>query len=281
MTPPVPDTWIVGDLQGCSAPLDTLFDDPRIAGSPEARFWFAGDIVNRGPDSLGALRRVMALGERAIMVLGNHDLHLLAVAAGIGKVKKGDTVASVLEAPDATELIDWLRHRPVAHYEHGHLLVHAGIHPQWDVRKTMALASEVHAALRAPDWRTNLAQMYGNKPDQWDDRLAGSDRLRAIINILTRIRMCHPDGRLDFSHKGPPDEAPEGLMPWFDLPGRASGGDTVVFGHWSTLGLLMRPDVVCLDTGCIWGRHLTAMRIADRALAQVHCAQTRRPGDNG
>ncbi|TEA79098.1 symmetrical bis(5'-nucleosyl)-tetraphosphatase [Allopusillimonas ginsengisoli] len=272
----VPDTWVIGDLQGCCTPLDTLTNHPDIASAPRTRLWFAGDLVNRGPDSLGALRRVMALGERAVSVLGNHDLHLLAVAAGASALKKGDTLRDILDAPDAQSLIDWIRHRPLAHYEQGHLLVHAGVHKTWDTRKTLALAQEVETALRGPHWKATLGQMYGNQPDNWSDDLRGSDRLRAIINIMTRMRMCHQDGRLDFAHKGEPMNNGR-IMPWFDLPDRAMRHDTVIFGHWSALGLMLRPDAICLDTGCIWGRQLTALRLRDRALIQVPCAQQRKP----
>ncbi len=274
----VPDTWVIGDLQGCCTPLDTLLNHPDIGRDPHTRLWFAGDLVNRGPDSLGTLRRVMALGDRAVAVLGNHDLHLLAVAAGAGTLKKGDTLRDILDAPDAQALIDWIRHRPLAHYEQGHLLVHAGVHKTWDTCKTLTLAREVEAALRAPDWKHTLGDLYGNQPDTWSDDLRGSDRLRAIINILTRMRMCYRNGRLDFAHKG--EAMNDGrIMPWFDLPRRAQRTDTVVFGHWSALGLLLRPDVVCLDTGCVWGRQLSALRLRDRALVQVPCSQQRKSKD--
>jgi len=273
-----PDIWIIGDVQGCCTPLEALLAHPLVAQSPNARLWFAGDLVNRGPASLATLRRIMALGERAVSVLGNHDLHLLAVAAGVGKVKKGDTISEILDAPDAQDIIDWVRHLPLAHYEHRHLLVHAGVYHSWSAQKTLALAGEAQQALRADSWKSALARMYGNKPNYWDDGLRGDDRLRAIINVTTRMRMCLPDGRLDFTHKGGPAEESESpLTPWFDLPGRAASDDTIVFGHWSTLGLLLRPNAVCLDTGCVWGRQLTAMRLRDRAIAQVPCAQSSKP----
>lgn len=277
MTDAAKDTWVIGDLQGCCTPLDTLLRHPDIQRETGTRLWFAGDLVNRGPDSLDTLRRVIALGDQAVSVLGNHDLHLLAVAAGAGSLKKGDTLRDILDAPDAAELIDWVRHRPLAHQEHGHLLVHAGVHKNWDTAKTLALAAEVETALRSPGWKSTLATLYGNQPDTWSDSLHGSDRLRAIINILTRMRMCYADGRLDFAHKeGPTNDGH--LMPWFDLPERAMQDDTVVFGHWSALGLLIRPDVVCLDTGCIWGRELTAMRLRDHALVQIPCHRQKKPG---
>ncbi|HWK71204.1 MAG TPA: symmetrical bis(5'-nucleosyl)-tetraphosphatase [Burkholderiaceae bacterium] len=269
----VPGIWMIGDLQGCHEPLQALLAHPEIARDPQARFWFAGDLINRGPDSLGTLRTVMELGDRAISVLGNHDLHLLAVAAGVKKPGKSDTIDDILRAPDAQELIDWLRHCPLAHYEQGHLLVHAGVLAKWDVNKTLELAAEVESALRGPDWKKMLHSMYGNDPSHWKDDLSGGKRLRVIINALTRMRMCDGHGHMEFSHKGAPSHGDDGLMPWFDVPGRAIQDETVVFGHWSTLGLLIRPDVICLDTGCVWGRQLTALRLHDQLLVQIPCAQ--------
>ena len=271
-----PSIWMIGDVQGCSQPLDALLAHPLIANDPNAQFWFAGDIINRGPDSLGALRTVMALGERAVSVLGNHDLHLLAVAAGVKKLGKSDTVQDILTAPDSRELIDWLRHCPLAYYEHKHLLVHAGVLAKWDTAKTLALASEVENALQGPDWKQMLHSMYGNEPTHWKDDFRGTKRMRVIINALTRMRMCDSRGHMEFSHKGGPANN-AGLMPWFDVPNRTIQGDTVVFGHWSTLGLLIRPDAICLDTGCVWGRQLTAMRLHDQALVQIPCNQYQEP----
>lgn len=268
--------WIIGDIQGCCSPLAELLAQPEIATNPDARFWFAGDLVNRGPNSLGTLRLIMGLGERAVAVLGNHDLHLLAVAAGIKKPGKSDTLNGILEAPDSADLIDWLRHRPMAHYAHHHLLVHAGVLPKWSVNKTLALAAEVEAALRGPDWKSLLQKMYGNEPVRWKDAYNGSKRLRVIINALTRMRMCNSRGHMEFAQKGPPSAGGE-LMPWFDVPNRAIRDDTIVFGHWSTLGLLLRPDVICLDTGCIWGGKLTALRLSDHKVVQVGCAQYQNP----
>lgn len=271
------DTWMVGDLQGCCRSLEALLQHPDIAASQAPRFWFAGDIVNRGPSSLHTLRRVIALGNRAVTVLGNHDLHLLAIAAGIRKPGKSDTTQEILAAPDAEALIDWLRHRPLAHFEQGHLMVHAGVLPQWSLAETLKLAAEVQDSLRAPDWQTRLKSMYGNEPSRWRDKLRGEERQRIIINALTRIRMCDVHGRMDFNHKLAPtarDWTESGLLPWFDAPGRLTRDETtVVFGHWSTLGLLMRPDVIGLDTGCVWGRSLTAVRMGDRKTVQIACQE--------
>lgn len=263
-----PSIWMIGDIQGCNRSLQALLAHPEIAHDPTAQFWFAGDLVNRGPDSVGALRTIRALGDRAVAILGNHDLHLLAVAAGVRKQGKSDTLDSILNAPDCQELIDWVRHRPLAHYAQGHLMVHAGVLAKWTTKKTMALASEVQTALRSPDWKDMLESMYGNEPVHWKDKFNGGKRLRVIINALTRIRMCTRQGHLEFSHKGPPDHS-SGLLPWFDVPERATRDTPIVFGHWSTLGLMIRRDAICLDTGCVWGRQLTALRLHDHRLLQI------------
>ncbi|HYG43902.1 MAG TPA: symmetrical bis(5'-nucleosyl)-tetraphosphatase [Bordetella sp.] len=269
--------WMIGDVQGCCTPLDQLLNHPDLAGEPDSRFWFAGDLINRGPQSLDSLRRIIGLGGRAVSVLGNHDLHLLAAAAGVRKPSKSDTIDDILQAPDADDLIDWLRYRPLAHFEHGHLLVHAGVLAKWDVAKTLALATEVQDALRGPNWHKALQKMYGNEPVQWKDRHKGGKRMRVIINALTRIRLCTPAGHMEFATKVAPGAWPEGLVPWFDVPGRATRDVTIVFGHWSTLGLLVRPDVIGLDTGCVWGGSLTAMRLQDRKLVQIKCSQFQDP----
>ena len=268
--------WMIGDLQGCNDSLQQLLDHPEIAADRQARFWFAGDLVNRGPDSLQTLRTVMSLGERATCVLGNHDFHLLAVAAGVKKPGKSDTFHDVLAAPDATGIIDWLRHRPLMHREQGHILVHAGILPSWSADQALTLAREVENALRGPKWDQALEKIYGNEPVYWDDSLDGAKRLRVIANAMTRMRMCSLNGHMDFSYKDAPDPK-SGLVPWFDVPGRAIEDETVVFGHWSTLGLMIRPDAICLDTGCVWGRQLTALRLHDHRLVQVACRPFRAP----
>jgi bis(5'-nucleosyl)-tetraphosphatase (symmetrical) len=268
---------VVGDLQGCLPSLRAL-----LAAAPAAtRLLFVGDLVNRGPESAASLRFVRDLGDRAVALLGNHDLHLLAVAAGIRPQHRDDTLQDVLDAPDRDELIDWLRARPLAHREAGALFVHAGVLPQWTVGKTLALAAEVETQLRGPRHREFLATMYGNAPARWSDSLAGVDRLRCVINALTRLRFVAADGTMDFRVKEGTAAAPEGFVPWFDHPERLShpdrGGLPIVFGHWSTLGLLDRPDAVCLDTGCVWGGTLTAMRWPRRTIVQVACPQARSP----
>jgi len=259
--------WMIGDLQGCNAPLHRLLEHPDIAADHHARFWFAGDLVNRGPDSLQTLRTIMSLGERATCVLGNHDIHLLG---------RSDTFHDVLAAPDSAGIIDWLRHRPLLHREHGHILVHAGILAPWNAAEAERLAREVEQALRGPKWASALERIYGNEPDHWNPGLEPGKRLRVIVNAMTRMRMCRRNGSMDFSHKDAPDDR-GGLMPWFDVPGRRLNDHTVVFGHWSTLGLMIRPDAICLDTGCVWGRQLTALRMHDHRLVQVPCQPFRQP----
>jgi bis(5'-nucleosyl)-tetraphosphatase (symmetrical) len=278
-------TYAIGDLQGCAASFDALLE--RIAFDPTVdRVWLVGDLVNRGPDSLGALRRVAALGDAAIVVLGNHDLHLLAVAAGVRKSGRNDTLAEILDASDALALLDWLRRRPLAHRETivgvDVLLVHAGILPGWSADDTMCRAGELEAALRGDAWRATLAGLFGNVPDRWDDGLVGEARLRAIVNVLTRLRFCAADGRIDFDAKDAPALAgshfpapPTGFAPWFEMDPRRWAGTFVVFGHWSTLGLLVRDDVIALDSGCVWGGSLTAIRLEDRTVFQVRCPGAR------
>lgn len=263
----------IGDVQGCCDALERLLD--KVAPDADTPLWFAGDLVNRGPQSLAALRRIVGLGERAIAVLGNHDLHLLAIAAGAHQPKRGDTLDDILCAPDAADLIEWLRHRPLAHYDDGKLLVHAGVLPQWDARTTIALAREVESRLRGPDWKAFLQRLWGNQPDAWRDDLTGDDRTRVIVNAMTRLRFCDARGRMEFSANGSPETAPPGLVPWFDAPHRRTADTLVVFGHWAALGLVMRDDVIALDTGCVWGNRLSAVRLhadpARREVVQVDC----------
>ena len=230
-----------------------------------------GDLVNRGPESLACLRFVKSLGDRAIAVLGNHDLHLVCVAEGAEKRRKRDTIDEVLAAPDRDELLAWIRHRPLMHAAGGFALVHAGLLPEWTVKKALVLAHEVESALRAPDYRRFLERMYGDEPARWDDSLAGYDRLRAITNAMTRLRVLHPDGAMALHFKGEPGEASAGLLPWFDAPARASRDHAIVCGHWSALGLAIRDDLLSLDSGCVWGRALTAVRLEDRAVYSVDC----------
>ena len=259
--------YAIGDLQGCLGPLERLVD--AIAFDPARdRLWFVGDLVNRGPDSLGCLRFVKGLGEAAVTVLGNHDFHLLCVAEGLQGTKKRDTLEGVLAAPDREELLHWLRHRPLMHVEGAFALVHAGLLPVWSVPEARGLAAEVEAELQGLGWREFLADLYGNEPDRWDDALEGHDRLRVIVNAMARLRVCRPDGAMDLAYGGEPGEGHGASLPWFDMPGRRSATHTVVCGHWSVLGLRIEKRLITLDTGCVWGNPLTAVRLSDRRVFQ-------------
>lgn len=266
--------YAIGDLQGCYTPFRRLLDE--LAFDPaEDRLWLTGDLVNRGPDSLRTLRFVRDLGKAAVTVLGNHDLHLLAVANGTGELAERDSLAPVLAADDREELLEWLRRRPLAHYSRklNTLMVHAGVHPRWSVKKTLSRAAEVESVLRGGDYAGLLPKLYGDSPARWSGDLSGNKRLRFIVNCLTRIRMIDDEGRLDFRHKGPPGKAGSGLMPWFDAPDPRWQGTRIVFGHWSALGLVLKPDLISLDTGCVWRRELTAVRLDKRPkVFQVDCA---------
>jgi bis(5'-nucleosyl)-tetraphosphatase (symmetrical) len=275
-------TYVIGDLQGCHEQALSMLDRIRAHaasdGVAEPAILFAGDLINRGPDSLATLRHVrkLAIGSGGLIdsVLGNHDLHLLAVAYGIRPEHKSDTLAEILHAPDRDELIDWVRHRPLAIRVPGHVLVHAGLLPQWTPAQAMALAGEVQQMLRGGGLAEFLAEMYGNMPDRWSDDLQGSDRLRCIINAMTRLRFCTADGVMDFKMKeSGTAEQGSGLMPWFEVPGRKSAKETVVFGHWSALGLTLKPHLIGLDSGCVWGGQLSAVCLEDRGLLQVQCPE--------
>jgi bis(5'-nucleosyl)-tetraphosphatase (symmetrical) len=276
-------TYVIGDLQGCAHEAQVLLNRIAEDAAGDAGILFVGDLVNRGPESLTALRRVMALAEasggRVEALLGNHDLHLLAVATGAQPLAKSDTLDQILAAPDRDRLIDWLRRRPLALLLQGHLLVHAGVLPQWSAADTIARAGEVERVLRGPGWIEFLREMYGNEPDRWDDALTGMARLRCIVNALTRMRLCTPDGAMDFKQKESAGAPPgSNLLPWFDLPGRKTEDVTVVFGHWSALGLLLRPNLIGLDSGCVWGGRLSAVCLENRALLQVDCPEYRQHG---
>ncbi len=263
-------TYAIGDVQGCFEELGQLLDALAFDRRKD-RLWLVGDLVNRGPQSLAVLRFVRDLGSAAVTVLGNHDLHLLTYAAGLAKPRPDDTLDEVLAAPDRAELIEWLRGLPMIHVEREHVLVHAGLLPQWSVQQAQGLGREVEAALRGPRHREFLTRLYGGKPDRWDDALRGADRLRVIVNAMTRMRFCTEDGVMEFQTKGEAAEAPPGYTPWFDVPGRRSADHTVVCGHWSALGLRVAPRLLALDSGCVWGGRLTAVRLEDRAITQVEC----------
>lgn len=267
-------TYAIGDVQGCFEALELLLDRIDFDARRD-QLWFVGDLVNRGPDSLATLRLVKDLGDAAITVLGNHDLHLVTVAAGYAKIHRGDTLDDILAAPDRDALLAWLRGQKVMHADEGWAMVHAGLLPQWSIARAMALAHEAEAALAGPDYLELLRSLYGNEPDAWDDALEGHDRLRVIINAMTRLRLCTVAGKMEFRHKSAPRNLPEGFLPWYAIPGRASAGQPLIFGHWSTLGLHASEDVVALDSGCLWGNALSAMRLHDRKIFQVSCADMR------
>jgi bis(5'-nucleosyl)-tetraphosphatase (symmetrical) len=259
-------TYAIGDVQGCYDELQALLG--RIGFDPaHDRLWFVGDLVNRGPKSLEVLRLVRELGDSAIVVLGNHDLHLVTQHEGFERRREDDTFVDVLGSPDAKELVDWLRCRPMMHAEGNWAMVHAGLLPQWSIPSSLSLAKEVEAMLRAPNYRDFLANMYGSKPERWDESLAGWDRLRVIVNAMTRMRFCTPDGTMEFRATG--KNAPMGYVPWYEA--RSGLEPALVFGHWSALGLKLTERFAALDTGCVWGGPLTALRLEDRCLVQVPC----------
>lgn len=280
--------YLVGDIQGCDSALQQLLD--KIAFSPSRdTLYLHGDLVNRGPDSAGVLRRLMDYGSSAHSLLGNHDLHLLALAQGVRKPHRNDTLADILSAPDRYTLLDWLRGQSLAIliniHRHPVLMVHAGVLPCWSASETLALAQEVETALRGDKLREFLQHMYGDEPSQWDDTLTGAARLRVIVNALTRLRFCTADGTMEFATKDGADATPHGYYPWFDAPLRRTADVTVAFGHWSTLGWLDRRDVIALDTGCIWGGCLSAVHLThtpgsaalNREWIQVKCPPSQRP----
>jgi bis(5'-nucleosyl)-tetraphosphatase (symmetrical) len=262
--------YAIGDVQGCHVELVQLLDKIQFDASHD-QLWLVGDLVNRGPDSLVVLRLVKSLGDSAITVLGNHDLHLLAVAVGVAKLHSSDTLDEVLHAPDRDELLLWLRHQKLLHTEKDFVLVHAGLLPSWTVKQATILASEAEQALQGSQYIELLAHMYGNQPNHWRDDLVGYDRLRVIINAFTRLRICTDDGEMEFKFKGETQDIPRGYRPWFDIPKRASADATIIFGHWSALGLLHQEKIIALDTGCLWGGALTAIRLEDRKIFQVMC----------
>lgn len=272
--------YAIGDLQGCLDPLQRLLDRIRFDPSVD-RLWFTGDLVNRGPASLATLRFVRALGDSATTVLGNHDMHLLAIAwAENRSTRKKDTLSDILEAPDREELLEWLRRQPLLHHDPalGFTMVHAGLPPQWDIEDARQVAAELEAVLRGDRFVDFLRHMYGDQPDRWQRSLQGIDRLRFIINALTRLRYLRPDGSMEFANKGPLSRAGVELTPWFSFPGRRSAGQRIVFGHWSTLGDLEQDGVFGIDTGCVWGGRLTALQLDAGIRHRVECGPGLRPG---
>ena len=249
-----PDFYVIGDVQGCAEPLARL-----LAQIPaHADVWFCGDLINRGPDNLGVLRQVQALGSRARVILGNHDIHLLGVAAGVRAPGRSDTLDDILLSPDCEGCLNWLRQWPLAHFEHGILMVHAGVMPQWSLKQVLQYSDEAHALLASDGYVEHLKTLFGSSPNYWKNSLRGAERTRAIINAFTRMRVCAPDGAMDFQFKGEIGDVPDGLLPWFRLPQRKTADQAIIFGHWSALGLHYENNTICLDTGCVWGQELTA-----------------------
>lgn len=264
-------TYAVGDIQGCLDSLKCLLNEVRFDTTTD-QLWCVGDLINRGPQCLETLRFIHGLGDNCKTVLGNHDLHLLAVAFSDASLKPSDTLQSILSADDADELLHWLRQQPLMHYQDGYALVHAGINPQWSIQQALAMASEVEAVLRGDDYQNYFQYMYGNQPDQWSDDLQGMDRLRCITNYFTRMRFCYPDSRLDLNNKLGPESANLGTIPWFEMPDRKAADDKILFGHWASLeGHCQQPNVFALDTGCVWGGKLTLLRLQDEKTFSCRC----------
>ena len=265
-------TYAIGDIQGCYDSLERLLElcvfDPA-----RDKLWLVGDLVNRGPKSLETLRLIKSFGDAAITVLGNHDLYLLMVAEGGAKFRgKDDTLQAIFDAPDCAELLDWLRHQPLCHTEGNYCLVHAGLLPQWTAARARELAHEVETALQGPNFREFVLNLWGSDPAGWSEDLSGWPRLRVIVNAMTRMRFCTPEGIMEFHTKGETTNPPDGHLPWFEVHHRAHADSVLVTGHWSALGLKITPNLLALDSGCLWGGHLTALRLEDRQVFQVDCS---------
>ncbi len=271
-------TYAIGDIQGCLNELQRLLEHIRFDPAGD-RLWFVGDLVNRGPNSRGVLRFIKDLGDCAITVLGNHDLHLLAVAEGHMKYARHDNLQDVIEAEDSAELLHWLRHLPLMHHDEqlSISMIHAGLPPQWDLATAQAGAKEVEAVLQGTDYVNFLEHMYGNLPDTWDGNLQGIDRLRFITNSFSRLRYCNIQGQMALDEKGPLGSQPENYYPWFEIKDRLSRDNTIIFGHWSSLGFVDSNNVYGLDTGCLWGDSLTALRLEDRQTFSIDCPGARKP----
>ncbi len=270
-----PRIWAVGDVQGCLSSLQSLIN--TLALREQDRLWLAGDLINRGPQSLATLRYVRSLGDRVACVLGNHDIHLLAVAAGVRAAGKHDTLGDILQAHDAAELLDWLRIQPLVQREEPFVMVHAGLYPGWSIEQLCDWAASAEAVLRAPDWRARIGELFGNEPDHPNGVHDPASRARFAVNACVRMRFVGLDGRLDFKTKETGEQAPPGFAAWFDHPSHAPGSHVLVCGHWSTLGLRLRPDLIALDTGCVWGGKLTAVCLQTREVLQVGCPMSQRP----
>lgn len=264
--------YCIGDIQGCAQELHALLAKIKFDPSHD-KLWFVGDLVNRGPESLNVIRFIKSLGDRAIVVLGNHDLHLLASVHGL-RNKTKDTITDIISAPDCQELCAWLRTKPLLYHDEklGYTMVHAGIPPQWDLKKAKACAQEVETVLRSKNYLDYLKNMYGDKPCEWNDNLTGWDRLRIITNYFTRLRFCTPTGCIELDTKGEPDNPPPGYLPWFKIPNRATKNSKIVFGHWAALmGRAREPNIFAVDTGCVWGNCLTALCLQTEERISVTC----------
>jgi bis(5'-nucleosyl)-tetraphosphatase (symmetrical) len=267
--------YVIGDVQGCLDSLQKLLKEIKFDAQADV-LWFAGDLVNRGPRSLDTLRFIKNLGDGAYTVLGNHDLHLLALWCNSGRTHEADTIAEIVNAPDGEELVDWLRTQPLALLlpePKNALLTHAGILAEWSFQQALELSAEVQHTLSGDDWKAFMAELYGNKPNRWDNTLVGFDRLRFVVNVFTRMRMVRDDGKIDFKYKLEPADAPPDLKPWFDAPRHFANEGPIIFGHWSTLGMLRNKAGYCLDTGCVWGGKLTALRLEDEKVFQVNAVE--------
>ena len=268
-------TYAIGDVQGCFDALQDLLTHIEFDADKD-RLWFVGDLVNRGPQSLEVLRYVRSLGDVATVVLGNHDLHLLMQSEGFGKANREDTLAEILAAPDRVELLSWLRGRPLFHRDGSWAMVHAGLLPSWSLAQAQTLSDEVSAALRAPNYKEFMANMWGSEPSAWSEDLSAWDRLRVVVNAMTRMRYVTLSGAMEFrapGSKAPPEQGPENCLPWFDAPARVSAKHLIVCGHWSALGLVDRTNLLAIDTGCLWGGALTAVRLDDRRIFCQPCRQ--------
>ncbi|AFZ83229.1 bis(5'-nucleosyl)-tetraphosphatase (symmetrical) [Candidatus Kinetoplastibacterium blastocrithidii TCC012E] len=267
------EIWAIGDVQGCCDQLQELLSHNIFSDNKNIELWFAGDMINRGPKSLKTIEYIMSSNKRNICVLGNHDLHLLATFAGLRKTSRSDTLEEILNSPNILDIINWLRFRPLAHFDNGNLMVHAGVMAQWDIKKTLSLASEIQDLLRDKNWQNNIKKIFGNTSLVWHDELKNNKRLRTITNALTRIRLCTIKGKMIFSIKDPKlIESDNNIVPWFRLPDRKTKDITIIFGHWSSLGLFIEENLMCLDTGCVWGKSLTAVRLNDRKIISVNCS---------
>lgn len=272
--------YAIGDIQGCYNELRQLLDTVHFDPGQDT-LWLAGDLVNRGPHSLETLRFIKGLGDAAVTVLGNHDLHLIATVVSLAKVGKKDTLAPILRAPDCDELIDWLRKQRLFYADADFCMLHAGLPPQWDFAQTQTMAAEVERVIGGDEYERFFRSMYGNKPLLWQDDLAKTEKLRFAVNCFTRLRYCSVAGELDFHYKGSPGSQPAYLLPWFAVPGRKSRGMRIIFGHWSTLGYYAGDNVYSIDTGCLWGGQLTALKLAPQPeRISIDCACAQKPGED-